>query len=97
VMVSRQRVIAIILGLGLVLGTIAYVTAPPPEDNPELYEMLHSKRHVRDLERIAGKSGVLVNDLDEWLSALWEGKTRAITTFAGSLVVAGVYWLATRR
>jgi hypothetical protein len=86
-----------ILGLGLVLAGIAYVTAPPPEDEAELYDVLHSKRHLRDLERIAGKSGVLANDLDDWLASLWEGKMRAVTVLGGSIAAAGLYALATRK
>ena len=35
----------------------------PVEENADVEDLQHSKRHLRDLERIAGKSGVLVNDL----------------------------------
>jgi hypothetical protein len=90
-------VVTAILCLGLVLAGIAYVTAPPPEDEAELYDLRQSKRHLRDLERIAGKSGVLANDLDDWLASLWEGKMRAVTILGGSILVAGLYALATRK
>ncbi len=93
----RRAVLAAILGAGVVLAAIAYVTAPPPEEeSADVDELIHSKRHLRDVERISGKSGVLANDLDEWLASLWEGRTRAVTVLVGASVVAGVYALATR-
>lgn len=94
--VRRRAILAAILGAGLVLSTVAYVTAPPLEENADIEDMAQSKRHARDLERIAGKSGALANDLDEWLASLWEGKARALTVLLGSMAVAGTYYLATR-
>lgn len=92
----RRGTIAAIAGIGLALAGAAYLTAPPVEENVDGDDLQHSKRHRRDLERIAGKSGVLVNDLDEWIASLWQGRRRAATILIVSAAGAGVYALATR-
>ena len=95
--VARVRfVVAMILIIGWVIAGVAYVTAPPVAENDDVYELEHSKRYTRDLERIGGKADVLANDLNEWLASTWEGKTRAYTIAVLTVLAAGAYVLVTR-
>ncbi len=89
--------VAIILLVGWTAAALLYVTAPsPPEGGDEVYELEHSKKYLREVERIGGKAGVLTNDLSDWLASLWEGRMRACTTAVVTALVAGAYVLLAR-
>jgi len=93
----RLRVVAAILAIGWAISLGVYLISPAvDEDDDDVYELEHSKRHLRDVERLGGKSAVLANDLDEWIASLWRGKTRGYTLACGTVLIAAGYALATR-
>ncbi len=87
---------ASILLVGWTLAAVSYVTAPAPVDDQEMQDLQQSKKYVRELERIGGKAGVLAEDLNDWIAALWEGTARAYTVAGLTVVVAAAYALARR-
>jgi hypothetical protein len=91
-----RAVVACILAVGWILAAFAWVTAPPVVENDDVYDLEHSKKYLRELERIGGKAGLLGNDIDGWLASLWEGRTRAYTIASLTVVVAGAYVLLRR-
>ena len=88
--------VASIVIVGWTIAAAAYLSAPPTVDDPDVYEMQHSRRYLREVERIGGKAGIFANDLDEWVSAAWEGKARGYTIAVLTIAVAGAYVLVTR-
>jgi hypothetical protein len=95
--VTRRHLVAsTILGIGLVAALAVYATATPVVEDPDVYDMEHSKRSDLELERIGGKAALLGNQIDEWVASLWQGRNLAYTIAAITLLVTGAYWLATR-
>ena len=54
----QRLVVAMILLVGWTTAIALYVSAPPVIENDEVYEMEHSKKYLRDIERIGGKATV---------------------------------------
>ncbi|GEJ59029.1 hypothetical protein [Anaeromyxobacter diazotrophicus] len=92
----RRLVVAAILVAGWTLAAALYVTTPPVVEDPEIYEMEHSKKALRDLERIGGKAAVFTSELNAWVASRWEGKARAYTVAWLTVLVAGGYALLQR-
>lgn len=92
----RSLVVAAILVAGWTLAAALYVTTPPAAEDPEIYEMEHSKKALRDLERIGGKAAVFTSELNDWVASRWEGKARAYTVAWLTVLVAGGYVLLQR-
>lgn len=91
------RVVAVILGLGWTASAGVWLCTTPTahEDvDDEIDDMEHSKRYLRELERIGGKSAVFTAELDRWVAGLWQGRNLAWTTAALTAAVAGGYALA---
>jgi len=89
-------VVAMILLVGWTTAIALYVSAPPVIENDEVYEMEHSKKYLRDIERIGGKATVFTSELNAWVESRWEGKTRAYTVAWLAAIVAGAYVLGSR-
>jgi hypothetical protein len=96
--IARHRlVVAIVLIVGWSIAAALYVGAPPPvPEDPDIYDMEHSKKYVRDIERIGGKAAVFTSELNAWVGGLWEGRNRAYTTAGITIVVAAGYLLTQR-
>lgn len=86
-----RAVAAAVLVAGWTIAAVVYATATDPVEDPDVYEMAHSRKYVREVERLGGKAGLLTSDLDEWLASLWHGKRLAYTIAAGTVVVTAAY------
>jgi len=90
---ARRRVVAgALLASGWAIALAVWLTALPPLEDPEAYEVEHSKRTLRELESIGGKSAVLANDLEEWFASLWHGRGLAYTLAVLAVAVALAYY-----
>ena len=86
---ARRRWIAGgILAAGWVVAATVYLTAAPVEDDPDVYDLEHSRTYVRQLEVIGGKAAVMGKEIDDWIAGLWRGRGRAYTLAAGAAIVA---------
>ncbi len=78
------------------MALIVYITSAPTAEDVDVYDMEHSKKYLREIERIGGKSAVFTSELNDWVDGLWEGRNRAYTTAGVTVVVAAGYVLARR-
>lgn len=96
--VIRSRlVVAIILIVGWTIAAGGYVSAPPPvPEDPDVYDMEHSKKYLRQVEMIGGKAAVFTAELNAWVASLWEGRNRAYTIAGLTVALACGYVLVLR-
>lgn len=93
---DRLLVLAAILVVGWSIAGAMYLTAPPDAVDEDVYDLTHSRRYEREVERFAGKAALLGNDLREWIEGQWEGRRRARTVAVLTALAAGGYAFATR-
>ena len=67
---------------------MVYVMAGPRVEDDDLYDIEHSKRYLRQVEMIGGKAGLLANDLREWSSGLFHGRSLAYTIAVVTPIIA---------
>jgi len=90
---SRRRIVAgALLAFGWAIALAVWLTALPPLEDPEAYDVEHSKRTLRELESIGGKSAVLANEIEEWFTGLWHGRGLAYTLAFLTLAIALGYY-----
>jgi hypothetical protein len=77
-----------VLGLGLGEAGLLYATARPPIPDPLVEDPMDSKRYLRELAVYGGQANVVVTQLREALAVLWEGRNRAYTVAALSILLA---------
>jgi hypothetical protein len=80
---------AAILVLGLIGAAAIYAMAGDNSDSAIGYEVVNgvvspvasgeTKRYRHDLERYGGKMAVVTDEFATWFSALWHGKSLAVT------------------
>ena len=97
---------ATILIVGLLAAAMVYLTASDDDSNVLGYRIINgheyaiepgdSKRFQYDMERIAGKSVVVADELNRWFSGLWHGRRLAYTLAFLSLGVAIAFFLVAR-
>ena len=98
---------SIILLIGLISSVIIYRTASDNSNNVIGYEEINgvvypllaedSRKYMRNLELVSGKSGVLVSEFNQWLVGLWQGKSLAFTILFLSVVISsGIFFVAYR-
>ncbi len=92
----RRIVVAGILAAGWIAALAVYLAVPPAEENPDVYDMQHSRMYDRQVEIIGGKAALLATQLDAWLASLWEGKARAYTIACATAAVALAYYAIDR-
>ena len=86
-----------LLVIGLCSAVLIYVTAEEDSSSGALYEMVHSKPYIHELQRFGGKAAVLFDQFNRWFAALWQGKALAFTVAWISIFVAlGIFLLARR-
>ena len=88
---------ALVLAIGLGVAAGIYFFAPEPDENAVLYEMSVSKQYARTLQRLGGKQALLMDDLQRWFAARWEGKQLGVTIGWLSVGVALVLYLVASR
>jgi hypothetical protein len=81
--------------MGLGAAVAIYATAAPEPPNPLGYDMLDSKKDLRQLEMIGGKANVFAVTFLEWFKGLWHGRSLAFTVAALSLFLSLIFWLFT--
>jgi hypothetical protein len=86
---------ATILVAGIISAVILYSVARPDEALGILGVDVPTKREMLQLERMGGKSYILLNDLNDWFASLWHGQRLAYTVGVLSLAgFLGCRWLA---
>jgi hypothetical protein len=97
-MPARKHVIVslAILVVGWAVGIAIYLSAASDEELP--FELTYdSKRSLYRLEQLGGKSAVLYQQIDDFLSSLWRGPRLGITIgVLSSLVAFGWFSIARR-
>ena len=88
---------ALVLAIGLSVAAGIYFFAPEPDENATLYEMSVSKQYARTLQRLGGKQALLLDDIQRWFAARWQGKQLGVTVAWLSVGLAGVLYLVARR
>jgi hypothetical protein len=89
---GRRRVAIGILAAGWAIAAAVYLTAAPVEEDPEIFDLQHSRIYERQLEVIGGKAAVLGSEIDAWIESLWQGQRRAYPVAAVALAVALGCW-----
>jgi hypothetical protein len=69
---------------------------PAPEEDADVYDLEHSRRYARELERIGGKAAVFTSDLNHLFAELWRGRSLAYVIAGITAVVAVAYFLSRR-
>ena len=90
---NRRRIVLAILALGWTAALAVFLAAAPVTEDPDVYDLEHSRTYVRQLEVLGGKAAVLGKELDDWLSGLVEGRNLAYTIAAATALVAAAVWL----
>ncbi len=89
----RYRIVAAwIVAIGWAIALAVYLTAAPDVENPEVYDLEHSKGVLRQEELIGGKAAVLGTELRDFFASLWHGQRLAYTLAAITVLVAVAYW-----
>lgn len=74
-----RRTGVVLLCGGLIAAVIIYATAPPDVKAGILGVDIRTNRDRMQLERMGGKSYVMLKDLDDWFASLWHGRRLGIT------------------
>jgi hypothetical protein len=91
---SRRRRIALgVLALGWTAALAVFLAAAPVAEDPDVYDLEHSRTYDRQLEIIGGKAAVMGKEIDDWLVGLVEGRNLAYTIAAVTGLVAAAVWL----
>ena len=85
-----RRLGVVILWGGLIAAAIVYARAQPEEKAGILGVDIRTNRDRMQLERMGGKSYVMLKDFDDWFAGLWHGRSLAGTI--GVLSILG-YWV----
>jgi hypothetical protein len=88
-----HQIAAMILALGLGSALAILLTAKPAPDDPFGYNLLDSKKSLRELEFYGGKANVLSAEIQQWFFGLWHGKTLAATIAVLTVLLAFAFWL----
>ncbi|MBI3370153.1 MAG: hypothetical protein HY017_00145 [Betaproteobacteria bacterium] len=94
-----------VMSVGLCSAALIYVTAEDPSDNALAYEVVNgnvyliparsSKTYVSQLKRFGGKTAVLFDELNDWFTGLWQGKSLAFTVAGITVLVSlGIFLFA---
>jgi hypothetical protein len=92
-MMRRRWLAGAILAVGWAIAIAVYVSAARVEDDPDVYDLEHSRTYVRQLEVIGGKAAVMGKEIDDWIAGLWRGAHRAYTIACGTALVALAVYL----
>jgi hypothetical protein len=85
-----------ILVAGWAVGIAIYLLAAPEEALP--FELTYdSKRSLYRLEQLGGKSAVLYQQIDDFLSSLWHAPRLGITIGVSASLLALAWFLVARR
>ncbi len=91
---TRAKAIAVmIFVIGLSGSIMVYVTAGPAVPNPLGYNLLDTKKYLRELEVYGGKGNLLITQFREWFGGLWHGQPLAFTLFFLTVILAFLFWL----
>jgi hypothetical protein len=93
-----RRAGAIVLGLGLGAAAVVYASAPASADGDALgyriaggqtfAQEANDPREMQQLERLGGKSAVMMFQFQRWVASLWHGRRLAWTLAVISGLVA---------
>ena len=85
-----MAIMILIFGLGSAVAI--YLIAEPTPVNPFEYDLLTSKKYIRELELYGGKFNVLATEFNQWFVGLWHGKSLAFTIGIISLSLSSLLW-----
>lgn len=86
---------AVVLLVGMVTATVLYQTCKDVPDNDLIYEMHHTPQYRRQLQILGGQMNVFADDFSLWFQGLWQGRSRASTVAALTVILAsGFFFVA---
>ena len=86
---NRRRAVALaVLAVGWTAALAVFLARAPVAEDPDVYDLEHSRLYQRQLEVLGGKAAVLGKELDDWLAGLVEGRNLAYTIAVGTALVA---------
>ena len=87
-----RHIAVMILALGLGGALTIHLTVGPMPADPLGYNLLDSKKSLRELELYGGKANVLSVEFQQWFSGLWHGRTLAATVAVLTVLLAFAFW-----
>jgi len=87
-----RHIAVVILALGLGGALTIYLTVGPMPADPLGYNLLDSKKSLRELELYGGKANVLSVEFQQWFAGLWHGRTLAATVAVLTVLLAFAFW-----
>jgi hypothetical protein len=82
-----------ILAIGWSIAAAVYLAASPVAFDADAYDLQHSRKYVREVEVLGGKTALLTNELNTWVAGLWHGTKLAYTIAVITVGVAATSWL----
>lgn len=81
---------------GLLAGVVIYFSSSAEQERAMILGIdVRTNRDVLELEKMGGKSAVVMADFEEWFASIWHGRRLAYTVAILSIVgFAGCYVLA---
>lgn len=94
-----------VMAIGLCGAALIYVTAGEVSDNALAYEIVDgnaypiaartSRTYVSQLRRFGGKTAVLFDEINDWFTGLWQGRSLAFTVAAITILISlGIFLFA---
>ena len=87
-----RHIAVMILALGLGGALTIYLTVGPIPADLLGYNLLDSKKSLRELELYGGKANVLSVEFQQWFAGLWHGRTLAATVAVLTVLLAFAFW-----
>jgi hypothetical protein len=81
------------LGSAAVIYAVAVSAAPSDFD----LDLTESKKYLRDVESIGGKSNLIASQIRLWFDGLWHGTSLAWTVLCLAVLLAAAFWFVTTR
>jgi len=81
-----------VLAIGWSIAAAVYLAASPVAVDGDTYDLQHSRKYVREVEGLEGKTALLTNDLNAWMAGLWHGTNLAYTIAVITAGVATACW-----
>jgi hypothetical protein len=87
-----RSIIIAFLVTGLGSAVLIYRLADSAASTAIDLESEDSKKYLRELEYIGGKSNVIASEIRHWFTGLWHGKSLAFTVAWITVILAGAFW-----
>jgi hypothetical protein len=84
---QMNRITLLLLLIGFGSACAIYLTANTAATDPQLADLLTTKKYQREMQMIAGEANVAASEFQAWFAAQWQGKALARTVAILTVVV----------